>query len=251
MKDIHIKTKEEIEIMHEAGRKLSRVKKGLKKAVAVGVSAIDIEDLAMKLIDEEDSEPSFTKVEDYQWATCININDGVVHGIPKKEMIFKENDVVSVDVGLYYKGFHSDTSFSVYLGKDPALKEFLRLGRETLDKAISQARIGNKVEDISRAMVDGLREGHANPIKSLVGHGIGRELHEGPMVPCYVSGSDDEAVQLVEGLVLAIEIMYTQGKPGIKLDSDGWTLATRDGKISALFEETVAITADGPLVLTK
>lgn len=248
---VNIKTPEEIEIMKIGGAMLSRVKKGLKDAVEVGVSAADIEKLANELIEKEGAESSFKKVPGYSWSTCVNLNDSVVHGIPHATIVFKKNDLVSVDVGIFYKGFHTDTSFSKYLGKDPEIKEFVRLGREALDKAISQAQVGNKIEDISRAFETAIRGGGANVIKSLVGHGVGRELHEDPMIPCYVSGSDSERVQIKVGMTLALEVMYTQGKPGIKLDADGWTLRTKDGKLSALFEETVAITADGPLVLTK
>lgn len=248
---INIKTKKEIEIMAEAGKKLAKVKRELKKAVKIDASAAEIEKLATKLIEESGAEPSFKKVKDYKWSTCINLNDGVVHGIPHKSIIFAKDDVVSVDVGLFYKGFHSDTSFSIYLGKDPKIKEFLKLGRETLDKSISKARVGNIIEDIARNTQEELKKGNASPIKALVGHGIGRELHEEPMVPCYVSGAPDEKVKIVEGMTLAIEIMYTMGKPGIKLDQDGWTLRTKDGKLTALFEETVAVTAGGPNILTR
>lgn len=247
---IYIKTPEEIEIMKEGGAKLRRVKNALKEAVKVGVNAMEIEDLANELIEKEGAESAFKKVEGYSWSTCINRNEGVVHGIPKKEMVFVDGDVVSVDVGLYYKGFYTDTSFSKLLGNDSEMAKMLQIGQETLNKAIKKAVVGNKVRDISHEIEYNLKTNGYNPIESLVGHGVGRELHEDPMVPCFVSGSHYENVVLKEGLVLAIEIMYTQGKPGIKLDQDGWTLSTKDGKMSALFEETVAIGKNGPVIIT-
>jgi len=247
---INIKTKQEIEIMAEAGKRLHRVREELKKAVKLGVNALEIEELAVKLIEEQNGECSFKKVPGYKWATCINMNDGVVHGIPKKEMVFQDGDIVSVDVGLFFDGFHSDTSFSKLIGKDTKKQKFLEIGQKSLNAAIKQAKAGRKVEDISRAMEKVLVGNGLQPIESLTGHGIGRDLHESPLVPCFVSGSADERVSLKEGMVLAIEVMYTQGKPGIRLDRDGWTLRTKDGKLSALFEETVVVTNKGPVILT-
>ena len=250
MDKFSLKTPEEIEIMAVAGKKLSKVKKELKKAVKIGVSAMEIEELADKLILDSGAEASFKTVDDYKWATCINLNAGLVHGIPKKEMVFKEGDVVSVDVGLFYKGFHSDTSFSVLLGKDSEKQKMLEKGKEILNKAIKKASIGNKISDISSEMENGLKKAGYNPIRALVGHGIGKNLHEEPMIPCYVADSASQSPKIVEGMALAIEIMYTTGTEKLIVEEDGWTIRTRDGKISALFEETVAITKNGPKVLT-
>lgn len=245
-----IKTKEEVQIMAEGGAKLRRVKKALIAAVKVGVSAAEIDDLAEKLIKEEGAAPSFKMVPGYSWTTCVNVNDGIVHGIPKKSLIFKEDDIVSVDVGLFYKGFHTDTSTSVYLGNDPEKIKMLDCGRKALKECIKIAKLGKKIGDISATMESTLKAGGYNPVRMLVGHGVGRELHEYPSVPCFVSHSKDEMVDLVEGLVIAIEVMYVAGKPDLVTDRDGWTIRTKDGKMTALFEETVAITSRGPLVLT-
>ncbi len=249
MKKFELKTPDEIKIMAEGGAKLATVKKTLARAVAVGVSAADIEALAVKTIIELGAEPSFTKVPGYKWATCVNVNDGIVHGIPKKELVFAKGDVVSVDVGVFYKGFHTDTSVTVYLGGDPQIKKFLEVGRSTLNRAISKAKKGRFLGDISEAIESGLVSNGYNPVRALVGHGIGRELHEDPMVPCFAGYPGDD-LPLGIGMVLAIEIMYTFGRGEVKTDSDGWTIRTKDGKLSALFEETVAITKDGPFVLT-
>lgn len=249
MHKFELKTPEEIRIMAEGGKRLGSVKNALKKAVAVGVSAAEIESLAMQLIKQSGAEPSFTKVPGYRWATCVNVNDGIVHGIPKKELVFKQGDVVSVDVGLFYKGFHTDTSVSVYLGDDPEIKKFLEVGKETLNTAITKAKKGRVLGDISEAIETGLTKNGYSPVRALVGHGIGHELHEDPMIPCF-TGYPGEDLPLGIGMALAIEIMYTFGRGEVKTDKDGWTIRTKDGKLSALFEETVAIVDDGPFVLT-
>lgn len=249
MKKFKLKTPEEVAIMAEAGKKLSVVKKALREAVAEGVAANRIEELANSLIRDQSAVPSFKMVPGYKWATCINVNDGVVHGIPKADMVFKKNDIVSVDVGLYFNGFHSDTSFSKLLGSDPDKQRFLELGQRALNAAIKKAKTGRRLGDISEAIESTLLAGGAVPIESLVGHGIGRDLHEDPMIPGY-TGYKGEDFKLKEGVVLAIEVMYTTGSGEVETAPDGWTIRTRDGKISALFEETVAVGIDGPFVLT-
>lgn len=250
MKKFSLKTPEEVKIMAEGGKKLSRVKKGLREAVKVGVSALDVENLAMELIKKEGAEASFAKVPGYKWATCINVNEGVVHGIPKAEMIFKDSDIVSVDVGLFYKGFHTDTSFSVLLGKNSEHQQFLDIGQAALNNAIKKAKAGRVLGDISEAIETTLLRAKCYPIEALVGHGIGRDLHEDPMIPGY-TGYRGEDFKLKEGVVLAIEVMYTMGSSEVETAPDGWTIRTKDGKISALFEETVAVTKDGSFVLTE
>jgi methionyl aminopeptidase len=245
------KTVDDIKIMAEGGRMLSNVNKGLKKAVKAGVSAWDIEVLANELIKKEGGEPSFKKVEGYSWATCINLNDGIVHGIPKKEMIFKKGDLVSIDCGVFYKGFHTDSSVSVGVEPDHELSHFLDVGKNALKKSISQAKAGKRIYDISTTMEKTLKEAGLTPVKALVGHGVGRELHEEPQIPCFAYGNYKDSPLIEVGFVLAIEVMYVQGKPDLVLESDQWTISTSDGKISGLFEESVAVTENGPLVLTN
>lgn len=249
--DIKIKTSEEIEIMKEGGAKLARVKAKCREAVKVGVSAADVEKVAVQAIKDEGGEASFKKVEGYSWATCINVNEGIVHGIPTKDLVFKQGDLVSVDVGLYYKGFHTDTSFSVLLGENPKIAKFLKVGEQALKNAIKAAQPGNKVFDISMAIEDTVKAAGYAPVRLLTGHGVGRELHEEPMINCYARGSRTTSPELVPGMVIAIEVMYMMGKPDLVTARDGWTISTRDGKISGLLEETVAITEHGPLVLTE
>lgn len=251
MKDnkIKVKSEKEIKIMAEGGKKLAKIKTKVAKRIKEGIKASEIEDLTDKLIKEQKGKASFKMVPGYKWATCVNINQGVVHGIPHQHIIFKKGDIVSVDIGFYYQGFHTDTSFSLGVGAEN--NKFLETGRKTLDYAIDKARVGNKIFDISKTIEDSLNSNELTPIRALVGHGIGRDLHEAPQIPCFTSGKRSESLEIPEGAVLAIEVMYTFGKPGVTLAGDGWTIETKDGKISGLFEETVAVTAGGPVVLTK
>lgn len=237
--------------MAEGGRKLAFVRDQLEKACVAGENALAVEDLATKLIIEAGGKPSFKMVPGYSWSTCINVNDGVVHGIPKAQTVFKNGDIVSVDVGMFYKGFHTDTSTSVVIEGTKEQKKFLGVGKEALHLAIEAVRIGNEIADISRAMQSTLQKAKYSPIKALTGHGVGRDLHEDPYVPCFVTGTKADHIKIEEGMVLAIEVMYAKGGSDIALAKDGWTIVTADGTISALFEETVAVTSDGPLVLTK
>ncbi|KKR62449.1 MAG: Methionine aminopeptidase [Candidatus Woesebacteria bacterium GW2011_GWA1_40_43] len=246
---IFVKSPGDIQKMAEGGKKLSKIKKSLKRAVSVGATAGEIEELAVHLIKEEGGKPSFMMVPNYQWATCVNVNKGLVHGIPKPEIVFKKGDVVSVDVGLFYQGFHTDTSFSLGLEADAA-REFLKCGEEALKKAIKTAKTGNYIFDISKTIEETLLAGGYRPIRALVGHGVGRHLHEGPQIPCFTNGRREESPRIVPGMVLAIEVMYTQGSGEVEIGSDGWTIFMRDGKMAALYEETVAVTSHGSLVLT-
>ncbi len=245
------KTKGEIKIMTEGGKKLGLIKKRLSEEVRESVSASQIENLADKLIKKAGGRASFKMVQGYSWATCINVNEGIVHGIPKDEVIFKKGDVVSIDVGLYYKGFHTDTSFTVGIEVDKKKQKFLSVGKETLNLAINQAQVGNRIFDISKVIEDNLNKGGLTPIRVLVGHGIGRELHESPQIPCFTSGMRKESIKIPEGAVLAIEVIYCRGKADVKLAKDGWTIKTKDGKISGLFEDTIVVSKNGPKVLTE
>jgi methionyl aminopeptidase len=248
---IPLKTPGEIEIMVEGGKKLARVKKILGEVVKEGVKASEIEELAVKLIKEEGAEASFKKVPGYHWATCVNVNEGLVHGIPTSGLIFKKGDLVSIDVGIYFKGFHTDTSISVGIDLTPENRKFLNVGQEALNKALKSVKVGNYVYDISKAIEDFIEGAGYATIKALVGHGVGRELHEEPQIPCFMPGKREESPQIMPGMVLAVEVMYAMGSDKVELDKDGWTIATHDGKISGLFEETVAVTNKGSKVLTR
>lgn len=247
---IDLKTDQEMEVMAEGGKKLARIKNSLIDHVAVGVSAFEIEQLAVKLIEEEGAEASFRRVPGYKWATCISINEGLVHGIPKKDMVFKKGDIVSIDVGIFYKGFNTDTSMTVGIDVGPREQKFLNIGKMALEQAIAKAKVGNYIYDISKEIETVVESHNLATIKALVGHGVGRDLHEDPQIPCFVPGKVEDSPKIVKGMVLAIEVMYAQGSDKVELAEDGWTIVMRDGKISALYEETVAVTAKGPKILT-
>lgn len=249
--NILLKSDSELKIMEEGGKIHSNIKKELRKKIKIGVKASEIEKLATTLINQSGAKPSFKMVPNYKWSTCVNVNEGVVHGIPHNAIKFKKSDVVSVDLGVYYKGLHTDSAFSVLLGDDDRKKKFLKHGETALNKAIKATLTGNTVKDISQAMQLSLESNNLVPIKSLTGHGIGKSLHEDPRIPCFVTGDKNEKVSLAKGMVLAIEVMYTIDSGDIMLGEDGWTLSTKNDKISALFEETVAVTSHGPLILTK
>jgi methionyl aminopeptidase len=248
---IPLKTPAEIKIMAEGGAKLGRVKKALAKAVKAGVRASEIEALANKLIRQEGAEASFKKVPGYSWATCVNVNEGLVHGIPTSDVIFREGDIVSIDVGVYYKGFHTDTSITVGINPSPETKNFLAIGQLALEKALKEVKAGNYVYDISAAIEKIVESAGYSTIKALVGHGVGCELHEEPQIPCFVPGRIEYSSVIEEGMVFAIEVMYAAGEDAVERLPDGWTIAMRDGKISGLFEDSVAVTEAGILVLTR
>lgn len=247
---IYTKTKEEIEIMREGGKKLAQVKKELAKMVVPGALPIDIDKKAEELILSFGGTPSFKMVPKYHWTTCINVNEGIVHGIPGKTP-FKEGDVVKVDVGIFYKGFHNDSAFTVGAGElSGKNKDFLEAGRHALRASIGEAVVGNRISDISQKMEKVLIGHGYTPVHDLTGHGVGRKLHEEPMIPCYWIGNPINSPLIPEGATFAIEVIYTQGSHELVLSSDGWTIETRDAKIASLFEETIAVTAKGPEVLS-
>lgn len=247
-----IKSQKDLQKMILGGKKLAEIKKELESLVQEGVSAWKIEEKACQLIEKEGGKSSFKMVPGYRWATCVNKNSGMVHGIPSKNVIFQKGDLVSVDIGLYYQGFHTDTSFSKAINPDSETKHFLDIGKKALKRAIAQVKPKARIFDISKAIEEEIKKGGFTPIRALVGHGVGRLLHEEPPIPCFTEGqSRTKSPELKSGMTLAIEVMYTQGAPDLVLEKDGWTISTRDGKISALFEETVAVTETGFLVLTN
>lgn len=251
MQKIEIKTEAELKIMREGGKKLALVKEGLRSKVKTGVSAYEIEEEASRLIKSQGAVECFKMVPGYSWATCVNVNEGVVHGIPKKSLIFKDGDLVSVDVGLLWKGYNLDTSFSVALTKNSDVVTFLEVGKRALKSAISVAMPGSRIFDISKKIEDTLHGAGLNPIKGLVGHGIGKKLHEYPYIPCVVEDeSPEETPQITVGNTLAVEVMYTKGTGEIVVEEDGWTIKASDGKITGLFEDTIEITEKGPSILT-
>lgn len=240
-----------IAAMTVGGAMLGRVRAALYEYTQVGVSPEEIEVQARKLIKAEGAELSFTKVPGYSWATCININDGVVHGIPTSTTPLKDGDLVTVDVGVYYKGFHTDAAFTKVVGTaTPSQVKFLKAGMEGLKNAIAAVKPGNYIGDISAAMDNTVKKYGYSCTKELTGHGVGRELHEEPMISNVITGPREKTPIIEVGSTLAIEIIYVEGRPSLVMEEDNWTISTKDGKMAAVHEETVVVTDDGCSILT-
>ena len=216
------------------------------KAIAVGITTLELNNIAEKVIQDAGGVACFKGYDGFPYATCININNGIVHGIPSNYRI-RQGDIVSVDLGVLYKGLNTDVSDTVEVGtKDQ--EKFLTTGRKALEKAIGACILGNRVGDISAIIQKTVESSGYSVTRDLAGHGVGRQIHEDPYVECF--GRPGKGEKLVEGMTLAIEVIYQQGKPELILARDGWTLTTKDGSISGLFEKSVAVTRQGPLVLT-
>jgi methionyl aminopeptidase len=250
---IQIKTPDEIKIMQTGGRMLSETLREVCAHIKPGVSELELDALADKLIKEKGGEPGFKKVEGYHNATCISTNEVVVHGIPSPRVL-KEGDIIGIDCGVFYQGFHTDMSETVRVGssKSDEVDKFLKVGKQALDAGIAKAKAGNHVGDISKAIQDivELRNGYS-VVRSLVGHGVGKELHEDPEVPGYLVGKIEKTPELKEGMVIAVEVIYNMGGPDLAFaNNDGWTLKTKDNSLAGLFERTIAITKSNPQILT-
>jgi len=251
-----IKTAVEIKIITEGGKKLAVIRDELLQNIQVGITPLEIDELAKRRMSEAGGTPSFMTVGNYAWATCISVNEGVVHGVPDRRP-FKDGDVVSLDAGLLYKGWHTDTSWTKLVSSSQSavnsnIEKFLRVGEEALKKAIEQARLGNRVGHISRAIQETVERAGYSIVKSLVGHGVGKSLHEEPQIPGFLTGEIKNTPELKTGMIIAIEVIFAQGRGAIThANNDGWTLVTKDGSLAGLFEETVRVSDRGPLVLTR
>lgn len=245
---IQIKRPEEIEIMRRAGRIVSLTLDEIARHLQPGVSTGALDRLADEFLHDHGAIPAFKNYQGYPASTCISINDEVVHGIPGKREI-RDGDVVSVDIGSIVDNYYGDSARTFAVGDIAGEKQ--RLLRVTLDSllaGIDKARPGNKLGVLSSAVQKVAEENGFGVVRALVGHGIGKRMHEEPQVPNYGSPSDGPVLKA--GMVLAIEPMINIGTPEVKTLPDGWTIVTADGQCSAHFEHTVAITADGPDILT-
>jgi len=247
---IQIKTPEQIAIMREGGKRLNSILQKLLEASIPGAVLLDIDKIADELIAEAAGTPSFKTVKGYRWATCLNVNEVVVHGIPTP-YVLKEGDLLTIDTGLVYRGLHTDTAWTKIMGSSKKNEEFLETGKKALEKAIHAAVVGNKIGHISKAIQETIEGAGYSIVKTLVGHGVGRLLHEEPQVPNYLRGAIEHTLPLQEGMTIALEPIYAMGRGEIVYENDdGWTLATRDRSLTAVFEHSIAITPDGPRVLT-
>ena len=246
---IQIKSPEEVKIIREGGRILSEIIKELTRSLKIGMTTGQLDAISEQLMMEHRVQPAFKGYRGFPAASCISVNQQVVHGIPG-EYVFKESDIVSIDVGIIYNEYYADTAVTVGVGNiGQKLKRLLDVSREALYKGIAQAKVSNHLSDISFAIQNHVESNHFSVVRDFVGHGIGRALHEAPEVPNF--GPPHRGPLLRAGMVLAIEPMVNMGTWQIKIGQDGWTVETLDGKPSAHFEHTILITENGPEILTQ
>jgi methionyl aminopeptidase len=245
---INLKTRHEIELMSTAGEMLAHVIQRLSDACRAGVRTLELDELAEELIRAGGARPGFLGYQNYPKSICVSINDEVVHGIPGKRRI-RDGDIVSLDLGLVLDGFWADSGVTVGVGStSQEAKRLLRVTQEALQVGIDEAQPGGRLGDISSAIQGHVEAAGYSVVKQFVGHGIGRHMHEDPQVPNF--GLPGTGPELRPGMTLAIEPMVNAGSEEVFIKPDGWTVCTSDGSLSAYFEHTVAITSDGPEVLT-
>ena len=246
---ITIKSRREFEKMQKAGAAVAAVHEAIREAVKPGVSLLELEEISARILSERGCTSSFLDyLGTYPATLCLSPNDVIVHGIPSKTKL-REGDILSVDAGAIYEGFHGDAAFTVGVGKVSAqAQNLMDVTHEALWAGIREVRKGAHVEDIGAA-VQGVGEAHGYGIvEEYVGHGIGRQMHEEPQVPNF--GTRGQGMKLRTGMSLCIEPMFNMAERHTKVDDDGWTVRTQDGSLSAHFEHTIALTPDGPQILT-
>ena len=244
------KSAAEIEKMRESGRIVRQVLDHVRAMVSAGVTTMDLERAAEQKIKDLGAKPAFKGYYDYPCVLCTSVNEEIVHGIPSEKRTVKEGDIVSIDCGVVLDGYYGDAAITVPVDAiKPELRKLLTVTEESLYRGIEQVRIGNSVGDVGAAVQEHVEANGFSVVREFVGHGIGTRLHEEPQVPNY--GARGHGAKLREGMVLAIEPMVNYGKPETRVLGDKWTAVTVDGSFSAHFEHCVAVTKDGPMILTQ
>jgi methionyl aminopeptidase len=244
-----IKSAREIEIMRQAGRIVAETLAVLAESVRPGITTRELDELTFRTITKQGATPSFKGYRGYPASLCASINDEVVHGIPDKRVL-KEGEIISLDVGAYYKGLHGDSALTVPVGKaNGRVQALLDAGKAGLAAAIAAARAGSRIGDISSAVQTEVEARGFSVVREYTGHGVGRDLHEDPLVPNY--GEPHQGLLLRPGMTLALEPMINMGGWAVRVKPNGWTVVTRDGSWSAHFEHSVAITDGEADILTK
>jgi len=248
---INCRSQAELDKMRRSGKVLRQVLESVRARVAPGVSTMDMERVAEEKIRELGAKPAFKGYYDYPCVLCTSVNNEIIHGIPSEKRILKEGDIVSIDCGVVLDGYYSDSAFTMPVGNTlaPEHKKLLEVTEQSLKHAIHEVKLGKTVGDIGAAVQEYVERNGFSVVREFVGHGIGTRMHEEPQVPNY--GTRGHGTRLREGMVLAIEPMVNIGKPGARVLADKWTAVTEDGSYSAHFEHTVAVTRNGPLVLTE
>lgn len=252
---VYLKSEAEIELMRQADQIVAKVLAAVRAAVRPGVSTLELDQMAEDMIRSAGGEPAFKGYKGggpypFPGTLCTSLNEEVVHGIPAADRTLAEGDILSVDCGARLNGFYGDAAVTVPVGRiSETAAKLLKVTAESLELAIAQARPGNRISDLGAAIQDHVEAEGFSVVRDFVGHGIGRDLHEEPQIPHYRSSGHNE--RLREGMVIAIEPMINEGTWRVEAAPDGWTQITKDRKLSAHFEHSVAISSDGPLVLSR
>ncbi|MDF2954350.1 MAG: Methionine aminopeptidase [Thermodesulfobacterium sp.] len=245
-----LKNKWEIELLRKANAIVMEVLLALKEEVKPEKSTFEFEELTLKICEKKKVKPAFKGYRGYPYALCVSVNEVIVHGMPKKEIVLKEGDIVSFDFGVIYEGYVGDAALTVGVGEiSETAKNLLKVTEEALYKGIEKAHFGNRIGDISSAIQKHVEAHGFNVIREFVGHGVGRQLHEPPEVPNF--GKPGKGPKIEIGMVLAIEPMVSAGDYRVEILEDGWTAVTKDRSLAAHFEHSVAITPEGPKILSK
>lgn len=246
---VSIKSGREIELMREAGRILAQVHEDLGKMLKPGISTLDIDRAGERMIRGYGCVPSFKNYNGYPASICVSVNDEVVHGIPNKHRLLKEGDIVSLDAGVIYNGYHSDAARTYAIGKvGPEVQQLIQVTKECFYEGIKHARAGNHLNDISLAIQTYAEHFGYGVVRDLVGHGVGKALHEDPEVPNF--SQKRKGIRLRPGMTLAIEPMINMGRADVVWLDDNWTVVTDDGSLSAHYENTILITDGAPEILS-
>lgn len=246
---IYFKSKQEIDLMRRAGEIAAEALARVMDAIEPGITTKKLDEVAEEFIRKKGARPAFLGYMGYPASICVSINDEVVHGIPSGKRVIKEGDLVSIDLGVEYDGYYGDIAASVVVGDGPeAAHRLVEVTRRSLFKGVEEAVPGNRLFDISSAIQETVEREGFSVVRQYVGHGIGKKLHEEPQVPNF--GKKGTGILLKPGITIAIEPMVNEGTYEVYTLSDGWTVKTKDGRLSAHFEHTVAITEDGPEILT-
>ena len=246
---ILLKSSDELEIMREGGRILAKVMRAMSDAVAPGVTPLELDQIGHEMISNSGATPSFLNYRGFPKSVCISVNEQVVHGIPDARPLV-EGDIVGLDLGVFYQGYHTDSAWTFAVGEvSDKAKRLLSITKESLYQGIAKARPGNRIGDIANTVQRYVESNGYSVVTELVGHGIGKSLHEDPSVPNYGKPKTGPAIR--EGMTFCIEPMVNEGTHKVKTLPDNWTLVTADGKLSAHFEHTVAVTKNGPMILTE
>lgn len=247
---IQLKNPLQIKDMREAGRITGEALLVARDSIREGISTYELDRIIRNYIEKQGAKPSFLGYGGFPGSACISINDEVIHGIPSKKKILKDGDIVKIDVGAFYKGFHGDAARTVPVGNvSDEAQRLIKVTRDSFFAGVDKMQAGNRIGDIGYAIDALVTANGFSTVKRYVGHGVGHALHESPDVPNY--GTEGRGTRLCAGMVLAIEPMVNIGAEGVRELSDGWTVKTSDGSLSSHYENTVALTSDGVIIMTQ